>query len=103
MHRLLVVLCILALSRNVLGQAAAQETPEEPAREASEDIWKKCRGNDTDARLTACSTLIAHAQGTPAELASAYYARGSAYRQKSLFALALKDFDEAIKANPDLT
>jgi len=103
MRRLLVVLCALALSRDVLGQAAAQETPQEPAREASEDIWKKCRGNDPDARMTACSILIARAQDTPAELASAYYARGSAYRQKSLFALALEDFDAAIKANPELT
>ena len=32
-----------------------------------------------------------------------HYARGSAYRQKSLFALALEDFDAAIKANPELT
>ena len=103
MRRLLVVLCILALSRGVLGQAAARESPPEPAREASEDIWKKCRGNEPDGRLTACSILIARGQDTPAELASAYYARGSAYRQKSLFALALQDFDAAITANPDLT
>jgi len=69
----------------------------------SDDTWKKCRANDPEVRLPACSRLIDASQGTPAELASAYYARGNAYRQKSLFALALEDFTAAIAANPELS
>jgi len=68
-----------------------------------EEIWKKCRGNDPDLRLPACTTLIDAGLPTSSELASAYYARGNAYRQKSLFTLALADFDAAIRADPDHT
>src|SRR5919106_444603 len=68
-----------------------------------EDTWKQCRANDPDVRLRACTALIAAGDLPPADLASAYYARGSAHRQKSLFTLALEDFNTAIKANPALT
>ena len=68
-----------------------------------EDIWKQCRANDADVRLRACSALIAAGDLPSTDLASAYYARGSAHRQKSLFTLALDDFSAAIKANPGLT
>ena len=67
-----------------------------------DEAWKRCRANDPDVRLTACTALIDDGQETGAELASAYYARGTAYRQKSLFKLALEDLDAAIKANPGL-
>ena len=96
MLRLLVVLCIaVRCARDALRSGTGAQD--------REDTWKKCRGNDPDVRLPACTTLIDGGQETPAELASAYYARGSAYRQKSLFALALDDFNAAIKANPALT
>ena len=67
-----------------------------------DEIWKRCRGNDADVRLAACTSLIEGGQETEADLASAYYARGAAYRQKSLFKLALDDLNAAIKANPAL-
>ena len=47
-----------------------------------DEAWKRCRGNDPDARLTACTTIIESGQDPPAEIASAYYARGAAYRQE---------------------
>jgi len=96
MRRLLAVLCALALVGNVPAQT-------EPAQSEPDDTWKKCRANDPDVRLSACSQLIDAGKGTQAELASAHYARGSAYRQKSLFALALEDFNAAIAANPALS
>src|SRR5262245_38587669 len=95
MLRWLVVLCTLALAPG----AAAQNT----AAQDREDTWKKCRANDPDLRLSSCTTLIDGGLEPPAELASAYYSRGAAYRQKSLFKLALEDYNAAIKANPGLT
>ena len=95
MRRLFAVVCALALSCGVFAQA--------PAADDREATWKKCRSNDPDVRLSACTTLIDGGQDTPADLASAYFARGSAYKLKSLFALALEDFNAAIKANPALT
>ncbi len=92
MLRLLVVLCTLAFARDVLAQDTASQD--------REDTWKKCRSNDPDLRLPACTKLIDGGLETPADLASAYYSRGAAYRQKSLFALALEDYNAAIKTQP---
>ena len=97
MRRLLAVICALALTGNALAQT-------EPAQSETDDTWKKCRANDSDVRLSACSRLIDAGNGTQAELASAHYARGSAYRQKGLFALALEDFNAALALLPaDIT
>ena len=41
---------VLALSRGVLGAALSFR------RRSGEETWKKCRGNDPDARLTACTS-----------------------------------------------
>ena len=97
MRRLLVVLCALARA----GRCSCTDWSRRDRN--SDDTWKKCRANDPDVRLSACSRLIDAGTDTPAELASAYYARGNAYRQKSLFALALEDFNAAIEANPALS
>src|SRR5688500_10208929 len=67
-----------------------------------DETWKRCRGSDPDVRLSACTLLIESGTETQEDLASAYYARGAAYRQKSLFKLALEDLNAAIKANPAL-
>jgi tetratricopeptide (TPR) repeat protein len=85
----LCVLCVIACG----ADAAAQE---------KDEIWKRCRGSDPDARLSACTAIIESGNESPADLASAYYSRGAAYRLKSLFKLALDDFDAAITANPAL-
>ena len=73
-------------------------------RQDRDDTWKKCRANDPDVRLSACSELIDAGNGhSPPSSQARYYARGNAYRQKSLFALALEDFNAAITANPALS
>src|SRR5687768_5387905 len=97
MRPLLVVLCVLC---GAAQQMAAQDSPAAQNRDA---IWKKCRGNDAEVRLAACSALIDAGQDSPVELASAYYARGTSYRQKSLYAQALDDYNAAIKNNPALS
>src|SRR5687768_15027422 len=78
-------------------------TPSVLAQNDRDAEWKECRSNDSDARLAACSRIIAAGDATPADLASAHYARGNAYRLKNLFTLALEDFNAAISANPGLT
>src|SRR5829696_5659877 len=99
MRQLLVVLYLLfAAQQSAVAQDFSPATKQE-----REDTWKKCRGNDPDARLLACSQLIDARQDTAIEIASAYYARGNAYRQKSLFTQALDDYNAAISANPSLS
>jgi tetratricopeptide (TPR) repeat protein len=75
--------------------------PQDAASSASRDEnWKQCRAEDADARLTACRALIQTGQEKPADLARAYYYRGSAYREKKLFEPAIEDFGESIKLDP---
>ncbi len=96
MRRLLVVVCAVAITGTVVAQT-------ERATFEQDDAWKRCRANDPEERLIACSRLIEAGNATRTELASAYYARGNAYRQKSLFTLALEDFNNAVAANPALS
>ena len=67
-----------------------------------DDAWKRCRANDPDVRIEACRALIDSRPESPADLASAHYSRGTAYRQKGRFAEAVDDFNAAINANPSL-
>jgi tetratricopeptide (TPR) repeat protein len=87
-----IVVCVLCVGFGGLD-AAAQDR---------EELWKRCRGSDPDGRLSACTAIIEGGGESQHDLASAYYARGGAYRLKSLFKLALDDFDAAIQANPAL-
>jgi len=68
----------------------------------TDENWKRCRSNDPDVRIEACRALIGSGPESPADLASAHYSRGTAYRQKGLFAEALDDFNAAVNANPSL-
>lgn len=67
-----------------------------------DDNWKRCRANDPDVRIEACRVLIDAGSESPADLASAHYSRGTAYRQKGRFTEAVDDFNAAINANPSL-
>ena len=87
-----VILCVLVVISCGVDVVAQEK----------EELSKRCRGSDPDARLSACTAIIESGNESPADLASAYYSRGAAYRLKSLFKLALDDFDSAIKADPTL-
>ena len=73
---------------------------QDPAPATQEENWKQCRGTNPDQRLEACRALIHSGQEKPADLARAYYNRGSAYRAKRMYEPALEDFNEAIKLDP---
>ena len=69
-----------------------------------DDTWKKCRGNDADVRLAACSAVDRRAARRRRPSSPARTTRAAVrIRQKSLFTLALDDFNAAIKANPALS
>ena len=67
MRLLLIVLSLLVAWQP--GTVAQQSTVAQDFSPAThhdrDDTWKKCRGNDPDARLLACSQLIDARQDTP--------------------------------------
>ena len=65
---------------------------------AKSDPWAKCRGADLDARITACSEIIASEsrEGRPHK-PLAYINRASAFRAKGAVDRALSDLDEALR------
>jgi len=63
--------------------------------------WEKCKAEDPDTSIAGCTALIQAGQESTVDLASAYFDRGIAYRDKKEYDLALQDLDQALKLKPD--
>jgi len=84
---------VLGLAMLGLGTAAAFAAGEEDSR--------SCTSNrNQNARIEACSRVIADQSVTPAARALAYRNRATAYNGKRLYGLAVLDVDEALKLSP---
>jgi tetratricopeptide (TPR) repeat protein len=84
---LIVVSAVLACSAQALA--------------ASEEDKQNCAANHSpDVRIEACTRVLADQSAANALRALAYRNRASAYVGKKVFALAVLDFDEAIKLSP---
>ena len=76
-----------------LAAVAAGQKPDEN--------WRRCRGNDPDLSIGACTGIIQSGREKGAKLAPAFTNRGAAYLQKDQNDLAIQDFDRAIQLSPD--
>src|ERR1700694_3253375 len=66
----------------------------------SKQNWQDCRADHPDRNITGCTKII-EARGESAKnRALALYLRGSAYGERSDYARALADYDEALKLTP---
>src|SRR5487761_1858967 len=75
-----------------------------PARAQTAQAFEQCGGEEVatpDARIAACTALIASGELNPTNLAAAYDNRGVAYAAQSRFDLALADYAQATTLNPD--
>jgi tetratricopeptide (TPR) repeat protein len=61
----------------------------------------KCQSADPDTRIAGCSAVIQASQGKKGNLYLVYNNRGTAYSRKGNHALAIQDFSEAIRLNPN--
>lgn len=73
-------------------------TAASPALEAR---WRQCASVDADASVVACTAIIGTGTEKDARLASAYYDRANAWREKSEYDRAIADYDLAIRLRPD--
>jgi tetratricopeptide (TPR) repeat protein len=79
---------------------ADSSTPIAPDQE-TDPLWKKCESTDPDTKIAGCAAIIAANTETPQNLATAHINRGFAYRGKNQDNLALPDFNEAIRLDPN--
>src|SRR5262245_6328356 len=80
-----------------LVAALAQPTM---AHAADQATWERCKGNDANAKITACTTIIDSKEASANERFSALHNRGYAYGMKSEWGRAVADFNAAILLNP---
>jgi tetratricopeptide (TPR) repeat protein len=59
-----------------------------------------CTGDDVGRKIAGCSALIETSQQTPEILAIAYLNRGNALADNGQIDIAIQDYDQAIKNNP---
>jgi tetratricopeptide (TPR) repeat protein len=79
------------------GVAAAQKRPTLKSLEL-------CNGADRtspDVQIDGCTSLIDSGKQTPQTLVIAYNNRGNAYMAKGEYDLAVQDYDQSIKLNPN--
>ena len=71
------------------------------AQQSPAQTW--CYGNDStdDQTIAGCTRVIQSGREDQRDLASAYFNRGLVYGHKSDFDRAIRDFDQAIKINPN--
>lgn len=69
--------------------------------QSRDENWKNCSANEPDLRIGGCTGIIQSGQETNETLAGAYYNRGSAYAAKGQYDVAIADFDQAIRLNPN--
>ncbi len=67
------------------------------------DAWTRCVNSEKaspDAQISGCTTVIQSFQDTPQNRAVAFYNRGLGYHAKDNIDLAIADYTEAIRLNP---
>jgi tetratricopeptide (TPR) repeat protein len=80
--------------------AADSSTPI-PADQETDPLWQKCEAKDPATIVAGCGAIVAANTETPQNLATAYSNRGFAYRDQNRNDLALPDFNQAIRLNPN--
>src|SRR5262249_58160499 len=66
--------------------------------------WKGCTGNrgvEWDTQISSCTALIQSSTELKENIAIAFYNRAVAYENKEKYELAIADYSEAIRLNPN--
>ncbi len=85
---LLAAVLTIALPGAVAAQTLAQQ-------------WAWCRGDDPERLIRGCSAVIRSGREPPDVLARAFAHRGRAWSDQGQFDRAIRDFDQAVRLDPD--
>jgi tetratricopeptide (TPR) repeat protein len=92
----------IAMRLHAVSMALAATTMSAAAQLSSH--WQFCTGNpgiDWDTQIRSCSALIESATEAKENVAIAFYNRAVAYENKDRYDLAIADYSEAIRLNPN--
>jgi tetratricopeptide (TPR) repeat protein len=90
---------IRGVARSILLAAAATS-----AAAQLSSHWQACTGNpgiDWDTQIRSCSALIQSSTELKENIAIAFFNRALAYENKEKYDLAIADYSEAIRLNPN--
>jgi tetratricopeptide (TPR) repeat protein len=85
----------------VFPTCALAQAPKLVAIEKNIELCSRADSKSADNQIKGCTAIIQSNGNTPRTLAIAYNNRGNAYVTKSEYDLAIRDFDESIKADPE--
>jgi len=82
------------------AQGTKTQTPQS-TKLKNVDLCNDAEHGSSESQTTGCTTLIESGLENPQTLVIAYNNRGNAYITKGKYDLAIKDYDESIKLNPN--
>jgi len=71
------------------------------AQQTHNENWTRCSGTDNDLIIAGCTAVIQAGGQTPEQQAQIFFKRGLSYVNKKLYDLAIQDFDQALRLNPN--
>ena len=66
-----------------------------------DESWRQCVDSNAEARISGCSVVLQTSDANAESRAVALYNRGIAYRRKGQLDLAIQDFDQALRLQPN--
>jgi tetratricopeptide (TPR) repeat protein len=90
-----------AIMRATLILSAALLVAGPAVGQTADENWTRCKDANSDLAIGGCTAVIRSGQETTANLAVAFYGRGTAYYEKGRYGRAIREYDEAIRLNPD--
>jgi len=87
--------------RLLLAAGLAAALPGVAAAQTLAQQWTLCRGDDDDRLIRGCSAIIRSGRETPENLAVAFANRGRAWSEKGEYDRAMRDFDNAVRLDPN--
>src|SRR5580704_15041819 len=69
--------------------------------QSREENWDRCTSVNAEISIAGCTALINSGQELPATLSIIHYNLGASFQEKKQYDAALKNFDEAIRLNPN--
>ena len=86
------ILLVAVLTGALPGAVAAQSLAQQ---------WAWCHDDDSDRLIRGCTAVIRAGRESADDLARAFFNRGRAYADRGQYDRALRDFDQAVRIDPN--
>jgi tetratricopeptide (TPR) repeat protein len=91
---------IIVMTAFMLATAGAMADDSKTDDSKADELMKGCDDKTPDIRIAPCTALIDAPETSPAVRSRAFFLRGVGYAQLGRFQRAIRDYDEALRINP---